>query len=105
MSKPFADVIRDYRSGALHEKLTGELTDLVQRVAETNASGELVLKIKVKRDKDQMKLIATSKMTMPAKIEVGDALFFVDPDGGLHRTDPRQGELPIVRDANKHKAN
>lgn len=103
MSKPFADVIRDYRNGALHDKLTGELAAAVQRAVTTNAPAELTIKLKIKPDKGQIKMTAASKLTLPAEIEVGDALFFPDDDGGLHRTDPRQGELPIVRDSAARK--
>jgi len=101
--KPFADVIRDYRNGQLHEKLSDELAQMIRRCVAVQRPGELTIKFKVKIDKDQVKLSATSTLKLPAEVEVGDAVFFPDEDGGLHRSDPRQGELPIVRDTAKRK--
>lgn len=98
MSKPFADVVRDYRNGLLHEKLSSELAELTRAVVETGSKGEYTVKFALKADSGQVKMSVETKSKTPQRLTVGDAIFFTDDDGGLHRTDPRQGELSIVRD-------
>ncbi len=98
MAKPFADVIRDYRNGALHTKLSDDLAELIRAVRDTGRKGEYTIKLKAAADSDQVKLSVETKLKSPDRVVVGDAIFFTDEDGGLHRTDPRQKELPIVSD-------
>lgn len=103
MSKPFADVIRDYRKGALHDKLTDDLAELILAVIAAGEKGKLKIEITATPNSDQIKLSVKTKLEKPDAVVIGEAIFFPDEDGGLHRSDPRQGDLPLVSEATSKK--
>lgn len=96
--KPFTDVLREYRRGALVDEATAALAEVVKGVRETGKSGSVTLTIKVshqKGDRDVMELEAAVN-GKPPKEPLPAAIFFADEDGSLHRQDPKQRELDGV---------
>lgn len=93
--KPFADTIRECRNGALDGKLSEELRNLVREVTRTGRKGSLTLKLEITTNGDQIQITPTSTIKAPVET-IGSAIFFTDAEGDLHRTDPRQKEMPFT---------
>jgi len=93
--KPFTDVLREYRKGALADEATAELGKVVRSVMETGQAGELTVKLKIKPQKgDRGIIIMSGEIAAKAPREaLPDAIFYADDDGGLHRREPRQPEM------------
>lgn len=91
--RTFTDVITDIGAGDLERKLSDELQDIVNAVLETGKVGKLQLTISVNSEGKMIRVLATSKTTIP-KEPVESTSFFADAKGGLHRENPRQPKLP-----------
>ncbi len=93
--RPITDVLRDIRRGRAVDQATRLLAEIVRAVDETHKPGELTIKIKVKPDKDGgsgKTLVCEVKAKKP-EIDIPEAIFFSDPHGDLHRSDPEQKEM------------
>jgi ribosomal protein S28E/S33 len=93
--RPITDVLRDIRKGRAVDQATRLLAEVVRAVDETGKPGELLLKIKVKPEKgggSQKTITCEVKGKVPQQ-DIPEAVFFSDPDGDLHRTDPSQQEM------------
>ena len=93
--RPITDVLRDIRRGRAVEQASSMMAELVRAVDETGKPGELTLKIKVKPEKgggSQKTITCEVKAKKPVQ-DIPEAVFFSDPDGDLHRTDPAQSEM------------
>lgn len=93
----FTDVLRDMRFGETLDELSDEFNKLVQAVEDTGRPGEIILSIKLKPSTagaiEVTDLIKT-KLPPPQK---GTSLFFATPEGNLVRNDPRQSEIPGLK--------
>jgi hypothetical protein len=91
------NVLMEAREGKLAVKLSRDFTKLVAGVVETNQKGEMLIKIVLSPSKTddggiQMMVHAEAKLKVP-EFGIGPALFFVDDNNELTRTDPRQAAL------------
>lgn len=97
-ARPFSDTLRQIRFGELQDELTEQLNALTTACTKSGRAGELVLKIKLKPGKGgQVEVLDDLNVKMP-KPERGTSIFFATPEGNLQREDPRQMELPELRE-------
>lgn len=104
--RPFAEFLQQQARGRTHDELSEALHNLLRAVQETGKGGKVQLTIDVKPlgKGDERQVIVTDsvavKMPAPKRAET---FFFIDDDGNLTRTDPRQPELPL-RDVSRTEA-
>ena len=97
MSRPFGDVLGELAGGTTYDQLGEALTELVVAVRETGKQGKLTLTLTVKANgRSGISVADTINNKLPVSPR-GDTLFFTDQDGGLHRNDPQQKDLPLRR--------
>lgn len=104
--KPFTDILREFRRGAIANKLTEEMAELVRSVDETGKPGSLTLTLTVKPEKgggSQKTLGAKIKSSRPDE-DLPEAIFFSDREGDLHRNDPDQRALFADADDTSERA-
>lgn len=96
--RPFAEFLQQQARGKTHDELSEGLHNLLRAVMETGKGGRVALVIDVKPlgKGDERQVIVTDNVSvkMPAA-KRAESFFFVDDDGNLTRTDPRQPELPL----------
>lgn len=93
--RPFTDVLRDIRRGRAVDQATRLLAEVVRAVDETGKPGSVTLTLTVKPEKgggSQKTIVAAVKAKKPEG-DIPEAVFFSDPAGDLHRTDPSQQEM------------
>ncbi|MDB5988887.1 MAG: hypothetical protein JWQ10_290 [Herbaspirillum sp.] len=96
--RPFTDVLRDMRFGETLDELGEEFNKLVQAVENTGRAGEMTLQIKLKPSTaGAIELTDLVKVKLPAP-QKGTSLFFATPEGNLVRNDPRQKEIPGLKE-------
>jgi len=93
--RPFTDVLGELGAGQTLEVLTKDLAEVVSAVKATGKQGEITLKLTVKPNGIHGAVLADKITSKVPKEDRGETLFFTDDDGGLHRRDPRQAELPL----------
>ena len=93
--RPFTDILGELAYGHTLDILTEDLAEVVNGVRETGKAGELTLKLTVKPNGAHGVAITERITSKVPRDDRGESLFFVDRDGGLHRNDPRQTELPL----------
>jgi hypothetical protein len=101
------DILREIRKGRCVDQATRLLAEVVRAVDETNKPGQVTITLTVKPEKgggSQKTIIAAVKAKKPEG-DIPEAVFFSDPDGDLHRSDPSQSEMtfqeaPKPRDGN-----
>jgi hypothetical protein len=89
------DVLREIRRGRAVEQATRLLGEVVRAVDETGKVGTVTIEIKVKPEKgggSQKTLLCSVKAKKP-EADIPEAVFFSDPEGDLHRSDPTQAEM------------
>lgn len=93
--RDFQDILTDLDDGAVHERLTAKLRDVVNAVREAKLSGSLTLKITITPEGRQF--IVNPKITanIPTA-KTGITMFFADEDGDLRKDDPKQVPLKHV---------
>lgn len=93
----FIHLIGTIRGGALESELADRTTELVHAVDDTGKKGKLALEITIApAGKGRVDVSATIKSTTPVH-NTESSLFFVTEEGTLTRRDPRQLELPQLR--------
>jgi hypothetical protein len=98
MRRSFVDTLRDVRGGEVLEDLSERLGELVHAVQTANASGELILRIKVAPMKGSSEaVVVTDKIDakLPKIVSAGTVMF-TTPDGNLQRNNYKQPELPGI---------
>lgn len=96
--RPFTDVLRDMRFGETLDELSEEFNKLVQAVENTGRGGQLTLQIKLKPSAaGAVELTDLVKVSLPPP-QKGTSLFFATPEGNLVRNDPRQTEIPGLKE-------
>jgi ribosomal protein S28E/S33 len=93
--KPITDILREIRKGRAVDQATRLLAEVVRAVDETGKPGELTIKLKVKPEKGggSQKVIQAEIKAKKPEGDIPEAVFFSDPGGDLHRSDPQQSEL------------
>lgn len=93
--RPFAATLHDLNKGRTHAQLGDELAKLVAAVVETGKPGNLTLRLDVKRQSGDFDAV-TITARIASKVPVFDtpaSTFYVDDDGTLARTPPRQPSI------------
>lgn len=94
----FTDVLRDMRFGETLDELSDEFNKLVNSVENTGRAGEMTLQIKLKPSTaGAIEVTDLIKVKLPAPLK-GSSLFFATPEGNLVRNDPRQKEIPGLKE-------
>lgn len=96
--RPFTDWLREQRNGLCQSELTDHLSDLVEAVSIHGKPGTLTLKITVRpAGKTGLGTVLVSDETSVKKpqAERSEAIWFVDRDFGLTRSDPSQLRLDL----------
>ncbi|OGS99807.1 MAG: hypothetical protein A3K04_02365 [Gallionellales bacterium RBG_16_56_9] len=95
-ARPITDTLRHIGSGTFIDQVSDKMVELVNAVAESGKSGELTLKISVKKATrgGAMHITGRVKLTKPAE-EPLEALLFATPDGNLVADDPNQKSLEL----------
>lgn len=103
MKRAFAEVIGEIAAGRVANDLTDALTEVTKAVEETGKAGTLTLKIKIDANGDAMVTYDAEIVTKVPRAGYGKTMFFTDFEGGAHRRDPRQTELPLRTVHNIHE--
>lgn len=93
----FAEFITDLDHGRVNQQLGDELQHIAEEVERTGQSGELTIRLKVKREGTMCAITIDSKNKVP-KDPMHGSLFYFGSDGQLHREDPRQMRLRNLKD-------
>ena len=89
------DILREIRRGRAVDQATRLLADVVRAVDETGKPGSVTITLTVKPEKgggSQKTILAAIKAKKPEG-DIPEAVFFSDPEGDLHRSDPTQQEM------------
>jgi len=93
--RPFTDILGELAAGETLETLTSDLAQMVTSFKASGKSGKLTLELTVKPNGAHGVEITDKITTKEPRDDRGSTLFFNDKDGGLHRRDPRQQDLPL----------
>lgn len=99
--RPFTQFLHEQRRGGLHAELSETLAEVVDGVMEHGKQGTVTLKLTIAPANDGAVFVADE---VKASVPEGDkekSLFFADSRGNLSRRDPRQSEIPGLREAPK----
>lgn len=97
--KSAIQLIREADRGQLLTDFEGALAEIINAVELHGGSGEIAIKLKIKKRGDAYMVSSELKHAVPQPPRV-DALFFFDPSTAeLTRKDPRQPDLPAVVEA------
>lgn len=89
------DVLREIRKGRAVDQASRLLAEVVRAVDETGKPGKVTIELIVKPEKgggSHKTIIAIVKAKKPEG-DIPEAVFFSDPGGDLHRSDPSQSEM------------
>jgi hypothetical protein len=92
-----AFMLNQLRSGKFMEEGSEKLNELINAVRDTNQSGEITVKIKVRPDgQDTGRYFMSGKCDIKKPIlKHSETLLFGTPEGNLSRIDPAQGSLDL----------
>lgn len=95
--RPANQLLLELERGKVHQSLTDAIAEVTQRVTDSGKAGSVTLKLSISPAKlnDPAVLIGADIATKVPKEQRDPSIFFVDDDGGLHRSNPRQPELPL----------
>lgn len=98
-TRPFADVLIDLNYGRVHTELSVDLQELIAAVIATEKSGALTLKLNISpADAKGMVVITDAIAVKMPELKRAASMFFVDDENNLTREDPRQREIPGLRE-------
>ena len=95
--RPFGEFLADQRGGDCHHEATQKLHQLIEAVSETGRPGKITLIFSVKPAARGARMVAVTddvKLTLP-ELERDTAVFYVDKNHNLSRSDPDQQDLPL----------
>lgn len=96
--RPFAEFLVQQANGRTHTELSEALHQVVAAVKETGKAGKVQLTVDVKpmSKSDDRALIVTATCAIKTpRVDAPTSVFFIDAEGNLSRTDPRQMTLPL----------
>lgn len=94
----FTDVMRDMRFGETLDEISEEFNKLVSAVENTGKQGELTFKVKLKPSSSGAIEVIDDITSKIPKLARGTSLFFATPEGNLVRNNPRQDDLPGLKE-------
>lgn len=94
----FTDVMRDMRFGETLDEISEEFNKLVTAVESTGKQGELTFKVKLKPSSSGAIEVIDDISSKIPKLPKGTSLFFATPEGNLVRNNPRQDDLPGLKE-------
>lgn len=87
------ETLAGIRRGKFLGQADEALTELLKKIAEHQAGGEIQITLKFDFKTDGQ-LVCKPKVKLKSPMpESGDAIFYVTDDGELERSDPRQGDF------------
>jgi hypothetical protein len=96
--RPITDVLRDLRYGEFLEELSDKFNKLVAAVDNNQKAGEITVKLKLKPS-NAGTIEVTDDISVKAPVMAkGASLFFPTVEGNLVRNDPRQAEIPGLKE-------
>ena len=94
----FTDVLRELRFGEALDELSEEFNKLVTAVESTGKAGGITITLKLKPSSaGAIEVTDSVKATVPT-LSKGSSLFFATPEGNLVRNNPRQTDLPGLKE-------
>jgi hypothetical protein len=102
-NQPFPVTLAFIRKGALVNELTEKLAEVVAGVMQFEKPGELVLKLKVIRENDEMVFLKDEVAVKVPEADRTPTWMFATEDGGLARK-PTDEELPLIRQIRENTA-
>lgn len=99
-ARPATDVIRDIRFGELLDEFSDELNTVVTAVESTGKPGSITLTLKFKPSSSGAIEVTDDVKTKIPMLAKGSSLFFATPEGNLVRDNPRQKQLPGLKQVN-----
>lgn len=97
--KSLIQIIREADRKKLVDDAQEALDDIRAAIEAHGGTGELVIKLKVKKKGDAFIFGSELKHTVPQPPRVESIFFFNEEQGEFSRNDPRQPDLPVVVDA------
>jgi hypothetical protein len=91
--KPFVEWLEKHKKGEVDTELTHELRELISAVQDTGKAGVLTLKLTVKRKSDHQVTVLEDITVKTPVHDRAEAIYFLDQNLNLLRSDPRQGVL------------
>jgi hypothetical protein len=96
--RPFAEFLVQQANGRTHTELSNALHTVVAAVKETGKAGKVQLTVDVKpmsKSDDRALIVTATCAIKQPQTDAPTSVFFIDADGNLSRTDPRQMTLPL----------
>lgn len=91
-----SEMLKELDHGRTHERLSEELSEVIEAVSETGQPGVLTIKLTVKREGSQAMVELDSTPKVPKHPHHGSLYFFSKRPGRLTRQDERQTELRML---------
>lgn len=100
-TKQFNVFAQEHRGGGMHNELSEKLAELTAAVLQYQKKGSLTLKLEVKPAEGAAVAVLVTDSIESKVPKAGNppSLFFSDTAGNLSRRDPRQMEVPGLREA------
>lgn len=95
--RPAVDTLREIRRGEMLDELAEHLAALVLACDRTGKPGALTVTLKLKPGRSGQVEIDDDIAVKAPKLSKGTTLMFGTPEGNLQREDPRQQQLPGLR--------
>lgn len=91
----FEHMLRTHRNGLVANKASDALNQVIEAARMRGKAASMTLTVTVKpQNDDQIILEVQCKAKLPDE-KLAGALWYVDEDNRLHRSDPKQRELPL----------
>lgn len=98
MAMTIFDVLSKIDKGGLVEEANERMAAVAREVERTGNKGTLTIKIDIEQNDANELLIGGSVSSKAPAHKHGQSVFYTDEAGGLHRRDPNQGDLPLIRE-------
>ena len=95
MALIFTDVLAQLSSGQVVDDLNASLAEVTKAVEQSGKAGALTIKLTIAPNGDRMVTFETTITAKTPKATLGKTVFYTDDEGGVHRRDPRQHEMPL----------
>jgi hypothetical protein len=95
--QPFAEWMHEHRGGAFHGELSEKLAALTAAVVNTQKTGTLTIKVKVKATGHQVSFVDTVSADVPEHDKELSLFFFDEETGAVSKDDPRQLKIDGLR--------
>lgn len=94
----FPQLIASFRGGVLAQNADEEMRKVMELIAERGGSGELTVKLTIKKNKAGQMEITPKISSKTPDLPLGAGFYFADDDGGLFRNDPAQMDIEEFTD-------